>query len=55
MSMANYKPKDLAAFLRRCCNGICDDSRPCAEVHMDCDVELMRMAAELLEEVAGDD
>ena len=53
--MANYKPKDLAVFLRRCCNGICDDSCPCAEVHMDCDTELMRMAAEVLEEVAEDD
>lgn len=50
--MANYKPKDLAVFLRRCCNGICDESCPCAEVLMDCDVELMRMAAETLEEVA---
>lgn len=53
--MANYKPKDLAVFLRRCCNGICDESCPCSEVHMDCDTELMRMAAETLEEVAEHD
>lgn len=52
--MANYKPKDLAVFLRRCCNGICDDSCPCAEVQANCDAELMRMAAETLEEVTAD-
>lgn len=52
--MANFTPKNMAMWLRRCCNGICDDSCPCADVQMDCDTELMRMAAEVLEEVAED-
>ena len=52
--MANFKPKQMAVFLRRCLNGVCDDSCPCADVHMDCDAELMRMSAEVLEEVAED-
>ena len=53
--MANFTPKNMAVWLRRCCNGICDDSCPCAEVHSECDVELMRMAAEVLEEVDEND
>lgn len=53
--MANYKPQELAVWLRRCLNGVCDETCPCADVHMDCDCELMRMAAETLEEVGADD
>lgn len=53
--MANYQPKEMAVWLRRCLNGICNDSCPCATVHMDCDAELMRMAAETLEEVKQHD
>ena len=53
--MANFTPKNMAVWLRRCLNGVCDESCPCAEVHMDCDAELMRLAAEVLEEVNQDD
>lgn len=53
--MANFKPNEMAVFLRRCAAGVCDDSCPCADVHMDCDEELMRIAADVLEEATEDD
>lgn len=49
--MANYSPKEMAVFLRRCGNEICDDSCPCAGMDGDCGGALMRMGAEVLEEV----
>ena len=52
--MVNYTPKQMAVFLRRCVKHLCDDSCPwCRDVR--CDEKLMSAAAELLEEVAGDD
>ena len=53
--MANFQPKEMAGWLRRRLDGTCDDQGPCADVLCECDMELMRMAAETLEEVAGDD
>ncbi|MBP3304912.1 MAG: hypothetical protein J6L24_02980 [Oscillospiraceae bacterium] len=53
--MANYSPKEMAVFLRRCGDGVCDDSCPCADFDGDCGGALMRMGAEVLEEVAEDD
>ena len=50
--MANYSPKEMAMFLRRCGNEICDDSCPCAGMDGDCGGALMRMGAEVLEEMA---
>ena len=49
--MANYNPKEMAVFLRRCAAGICDDSCPYADVEHDCSAVMLRDAAELLEEV----
>ena len=34
--MAIYSPKEMAVFLRRCGNEICDDSCPCAGMDGDC-------------------
>ena len=53
--MANFQPKEMAGWLRRCLNGTCDDQCPCADVLCECDMELMRLAAETLEEVAEHD
>ena len=52
--MASYKPSEMAVFLRRCANGICDDSCPWADVPTNCEEALMKNAAEMLEEVDGD-
>lgn len=46
-----YTPKEMAVFLRRCGNGVCNDSCVCADVGTKCDAALMRMAAEVLEAV----
>ena len=53
--MADFKPNEMAKWLRRCLEGTCDDQCPCADVLCECDMELMRMAAETLEEVGADD
>lgn len=53
--MANYKPNEMAAWLRRCAEGTCDDKCPWCNVEHDCSAVLMTDAAEVLEEVAGDD
>ena len=53
--MANFKPKEMAVFLRRCANGVCDKSCPWYDVTTDCEEQMMRDAAEVLEEVDGDD
>lgn len=52
--MANYKPEQMAVFLRRCANGVCDDSCPWVLTPGKCETQMMRAAAELLEEVAED-
>ena len=51
----NYSPKEMAVFLRRCANNVCDDSCPWCDVPVDCEEQMMRDAAEVLEEVAEDD
>ena len=53
--MPNYTPEQMAVFLRRCANGVCDDSCPWTNVPIQCEEQMMRDVAELLEEVAGDD
>ena len=53
--MASLDPKQAAVFLRRCANGICDDSCPWVDIPIQCEEQMMRDVAELLEEVAGDD
>ena len=52
--MANYSPKEMAVFLRRCAKHICDDSCPWAGLPTRCEEKMMESAAELLEEVAED-
>ena len=47
----NRTPKETAVFLRRCSNKICDDSCPWCDVPVDCEEQMMRDAAEVLEEV----
>ena len=47
--MANYNPKEMAVFLRRCAAGICDDSCPWADVPTNCEEAMMRHAAEVLD------
>lgn len=47
--MPNFTPKEMAVFLRRCANGICDDSCPCCDEPTECDAALMRMGAEVLD------
>lgn len=51
----NYTPKEMAVFLRRCADGICDDSCPWVDVPTNCEEQMMRDASELLEEVGEDD
>lgn len=46
-----YTTTEMAVFLRRCANEVCNDSCPSAGVTTKCDAELMRMAAEVLEAV----
>ena len=53
--MANYTPKEMAVFLRRCADGVCDDSCPWADVPTNCEEAMMRDASELLEEVGDED
>ena len=48
------EPKEMAARLRRCIAGDCDDTCPYAMVPHDCSAALMADAAEALEEVAED-
>ena len=49
----NFTPEQMSVFLRRCANGICDDSCPCAK-SLTCGEDLMLLAAVVLEEVAED-
>lgn len=49
--MANYTPTEMAAILRRCAAGTCDDQCPFCDVPTNCDDALMQAAAEVLEEV----
>ena len=44
-----YTNDEIAVALRRCANGICNDECPCFDAD-DCDADLMRAGAELLEE-----
>jgi hypothetical protein len=45
----------MAVFLRRCAKHLCNDACPWCGETVRCDEKLMEAAAELLEEVAGDD
>ena len=53
--MPNYTSEQMAVFLRRCAKHLCDDSCPWCGDAVRCDEKLMEAAAELLEEVVGDD
>ena len=48
----SYTPKEMAVFLRRCANCVCDRSCPWWDV-THCEASLMKAAADLLEEVDG--
>lgn len=52
--MANYTPQQMAGFLRLCAKGFCSDACPWAGVETKCQDQMMRDAADLLEEVAED-
>ena len=48
-------PKEMAARLRRCIDGDCDESCPYATVEHDCSAVLMADAAETLEAATAEE
>lgn len=50
----NKNKQNLAVALRRCADCLCDESCPYFSVDPDCEVKLLRDAADALEEVGED-
>lgn len=42
-------PKEMAQLMRRCADGICDDTCPYATVEHDCSAVMLQDAAKLLD------